>query len=54
MRTGRYASRPHAFDAADGQTITFELHGVLIWPMYLASLIKPDLAITVKRVNGPR
>ncbi|HEX3784760.1 MAG TPA: hypothetical protein VHX38_34295 [Pseudonocardiaceae bacterium] len=54
MRAGRYSSRPHAFDAADGETVTFQLHGANLWPIYVASLVKPDLAISLKRVDSPR
>jgi hypothetical protein len=54
IRAGRYSSRPHSFDAADGETVMFHLHGVSIWPMYVASIVKPDLAIALRRVDSPR
>ena len=46
---GRYSSRDHSFDAADGETINFRLHGATLWPLYVASIVKPDLAISIKR-----
>ena len=46
---GRYSSRPRSFDAADGDAVTFRCSGARIWPVYLASLVKPDLAIPIKR-----
>ncbi|HEX3784276.1 MAG TPA: hypothetical protein VHX38_31850 [Pseudonocardiaceae bacterium] len=54
IRAGRYSSRAHAFDAADGELVAFQLHGANIWPLYLASIVKPDLAISLKRLDGPR
>jgi hypothetical protein len=47
MRTGRYSSHERAFDAADGQVITFHCHGDKIWPTWLISFVKPDLAIAL-------
>ena len=52
LRHGRYSSRPHTFDAADGETVTFQLHGANLWPIYVASIVKPDLAISLKRVDA--
>jgi hypothetical protein len=49
IRAGRYASHEHSFEAAEGESITFRLHGARIWPIYLASIVKPDLAISLKR-----
>jgi hypothetical protein len=54
MSAGRYSSRPHEFDAADGETVTFQPNGARIWPMYVASIVKPDLAISLKRVDSPQ
>jgi hypothetical protein len=36
-------------DAADEQVVRFSRHGQLLWPMYVASLIKPDLWISLRR-----
>ena len=47
VTTGRYTSGRHRFDAADGETVNFRCNGAVIWPVYLASLVKPDLALTL-------
>jgi hypothetical protein len=49
LRHGRYSSRALSFDAADGTTIGFRCHGTMIWPRWLASFAKPDLAISLRR-----
>jgi ABC-type transport system involved in multi-copper enzyme maturation permease subunit len=49
INAGRYTSRSRPFDVADGETVTFRCHGASIWPTYLASIVKPDLAISLKR-----
>lgn len=49
IRAGRYSSPDHTFDALDGETITFRLHGAMMWPRYVASIVKPDLAISLRR-----
>jgi hypothetical protein len=46
---GRYSSRDRSFDVADGEVVDFRCHGALIWPTYVASIVKPDLAISLKR-----
>jgi hypothetical protein len=51
IRSGRYSSRPRSFDVADGDTVTFQLHGANLWPIYVASIVKPDLGISLKRVD---
>jgi len=35
IRAGRYLSRDHSFEIADGETINFRVHGARIWPPYL-------------------
>ncbi|HVA09103.1 MAG TPA: hypothetical protein VNG12_20400 [Acidimicrobiales bacterium] len=49
IRAGRYLSRDRLFDVADGDVVTFRCHGTMIWPGYVASIVKPDLAISLKR-----
>ena len=49
VKTGRYTSRSDHFDTADGEVVTFRCYGGRIWPLYLASIVKPDLALTLKR-----
>ena len=54
IRSGRYSSRQRSFDVADGEMVTFQLHGANLWPIYVASIVKPDLGISLKRVDGQR
>jgi len=49
IRKGRYSSRDHSFEVSDGEVIDFQCHGARIWPTYVASLIKPDLGISLKQ-----
>ena len=46
---GRYRSRDRSFDVSDGEVVNFRCHGAMIWPRYVASIVKPDLAISLKR-----
>jgi len=50
VRKGRYSSRTRTFDIADGETVNFRCHGARIWPTYVASIVKPDLGISLRRV----
>jgi hypothetical protein len=38
-----------SFDVSDGDTANFRCHGANIWPRFVASLVKPDLAISLRR-----
>jgi hypothetical protein len=49
LRSGRYTSRDHSFDVTDAEVVTFRCHGAMVWPRYVASIVKPDLAISLKR-----
>jgi hypothetical protein len=49
LRYGRYSSPGRSFDVADGEVVDFRAHGPLVWPVYVASMIKPDLGITLKQ-----
>lgn len=49
IRAGRYSSRPHDFDSADGEVVNFRCHGAMMWPRYVASIVKPDLALSLRR-----
>ena len=49
VTAGRYTSRRHIFDTAEGETVNFRCSGARIWPLYVASILKPDLAISLKR-----
>jgi hypothetical protein len=49
VRVSRYSSRDRSFDATDGQVVSFRCHGAMMWPRFVASLMKPDLGISVRR-----
>ncbi len=49
MSKGRYSSRELSVEAADAQVVSFRCHGIRIWPLYLASIVVPNLAISLKR-----
>lgn len=49
LRKGRYSSRDESFDVADDEVVTFRCHGALIWPTYVASIMLPSLAISLRR-----
>jgi hypothetical protein len=48
IRHGRYSSRNESFDAPDGDVVSFRCHGAMVWPTYVASFLKPDLAISLR------
>jgi hypothetical protein len=49
VRKGRYASRTRTFDVAAGEVVHFRCNGARIWPTYVASIVKPDLGISLRR-----
>lgn len=49
IRHGRYSSRNKSFDVADGEVVSFRCHGAMVWPTYVASFLKPDLAISLRK-----
>jgi hypothetical protein len=49
VRSGRYSSQGHTFDVADGEMVTFQVHGAMVWPRWVISMLKPDLGISLKR-----
>ncbi len=49
IKAGRYASRAEAFEVDDGETVNFRCHGAMVWPRYVASIVAPRLAISLKR-----
>jgi hypothetical protein len=49
IRSGRYSSHDQPVDVNDGEVANFRCHGAMVWPRYLASIAKPDLAISLKR-----
>lgn len=48
VREGRYSSRSESFVVADGDAVTFRCYGGRIWPIFLASLVVPSLALTLE------
>ena len=48
MEVGRYSGRDYPFDVAEGEVVNFRCHGAMVWPRYVASIVKPDLAISLK------
>jgi hypothetical protein len=49
ITAGRYSSRAEAFEADDGETVNFRCHGAMVWPRYVASIVAPNLGISLKR-----
>jgi len=49
LSVGRYSSGDHQFDIAENEVVPFSCHGATIWPRYVASLLKPDLAISLRQ-----
>lgn len=47
LLAGRYRSRPHAFDVRDESVASFRCHGAMMWPRWVVSTLKPDLAISL-------
>ena len=52
VKEGRYTSVRRPFQASDGEDVCFRCNGAVIWPVYVASLIKTDLALRLKRDEG--
>ena len=49
LRNGRNSSRIQAFDAADGQVVTYRCTGKSILPIFLLSFVVPSLALSLIR-----
>lgn len=47
--SSRSTSQERSFDVADGEVVNFRTHGPLVWPVYVASIFKPDLGVSLKR-----
>jgi hypothetical protein len=48
-QSDRFLSRERSFAARDEEVVNFGCHSQRLWPMYLASLVKPDLWIVLRR-----
>jgi hypothetical protein len=49
LRKGRYSSRTRTFEATGGEVVDFRCTGTTVWFIFLASIMKPDLAICLRR-----
>jgi hypothetical protein len=49
LRKGRYSSRDHSFDAANGEVVSFRCHGANLWPIWAVSFLAPNLGIALVR-----
>jgi len=49
LQAGRYSSQDCPLEAHDGEHVDLRCHGTQIWPRYVASIVKPNLAISLKR-----
>ena len=49
IRSGRYSSQERSFDVNAGAVVNFRTRGGAGWVTYLASIVKPDLAISLKQ-----
>jgi hypothetical protein len=49
ITAGRHSSRAEPFEIADGETVNFRCHGAMVWPRYVASIVAPNLGISLKR-----
>ena len=49
IRAGSHSSSAEAFEVADGETVSFRCHGAMVWPRYVASIVAPNLGISLKR-----
>jgi hypothetical protein len=55
LRAGRQLSSERSFNASEGEVVSFSCHAAQIWPRYIASLVRPDLGISLKQdVEPPR
>lgn len=48
VHAGRYSSRAVSFRVSDGEEIRYRCHGRRIWPILLASLVVPRLALKLR------
>lgn len=48
VKDGRSTSSRRSFEAADGAIVSFRCNSSRIWPVYLASLVVPSLALKLQ------
>lgn len=50
VRSGHHISKTRTFEVAPEECVNFSCRAAyMAWPIFLASLVKPDLAITLRR-----
>jgi ABC-2 type transport system permease protein len=49
LSSNRHFSPNRSFEVEDGQVVSFWCRGAMMWPVYLAALIKPDLWISLRQ-----
>lgn len=49
LRSHRHSSPERSFEAGDGEVVSFWCRAAMLWPVYVAALIKPDLWISLKQ-----
>ncbi len=49
VKSGRYSSQCRSFRAANGEVVSFNCSGARIWPLFVASFVKPNIAISLRR-----
>jgi len=50
LGSGRHLSRTYSFEIEEGKTVEFWCRGTMLWPLFVAALLKPELWITFRRV----
>jgi hypothetical protein len=48
VRNGRSVSPERSFEADGGEVVNFWTRSARLWPVYVASLVKPDLRIRLQ------
>ncbi|HVC35236.1 MAG TPA: hypothetical protein VNL16_17110 [Chloroflexota bacterium] len=49
LGAGRHVSPTRAFAVDPGEVVSFWCRGQMLWPLYFAALVKPDLWIAFQR-----
>jgi hypothetical protein len=50
LGSGRHRSPRRSFDINEDEVVSFRCHGPMILPVFVASFVKPDLWISLRRV----
>ncbi len=49
IRSGRYSSQQCSLDVDDHDVVAFRTYGANLWPIFVVSIVKTDLGISLKR-----